>query len=71
MRQEKVWLSLPLQRRSCLQLGIAGLMGGSFFDLFRLTKVAAASDSGSDAGKTSQTSDELHFDLDGWWPNPL
>ncbi|MBL8873359.1 MAG: hypothetical protein JNK90_26500, partial [Planctomycetaceae bacterium] len=54
MRQEKVWLSLPLQRRSCLQLGIAGLMGGSFFDLFRLTKVAAASDSGNDAGKPAK-----------------
>lgn len=54
MRQEKIWLSLPMQRRSCLQLGIAGLMGGSFFDLFRLTKVASASDSTSSDSKPAR-----------------
>ena len=32
-------------RRSFLQLGITGLAGGSFFDLFRLTRQAVAADS--------------------------
>jgi hypothetical protein len=54
MLQEKVWLTLPMRRRSCLQLGIAGFLGGSFFDLFRLTKMAAASDSTSADGKPAQ-----------------
>lgn len=51
MQNEKVWLGMPMRRRSCLQLGLGGLLGGSFFDLFRLTKIASASESSPAASK--------------------
>jgi hypothetical protein len=66
MRQEPVWLSMPMQRRSCLQLGIGGLLGGSFFDLFRLTRMASASDSSnSDSAPNKRPSSCILIWMDG------
>ena len=38
------WWARPMSRRRGLQLGIGGLAGGSFLDLFRLVREARAAD---------------------------
>ena len=55
-----------MHRRNCLQLGLAGLAGGSFVDLLAMRLRI-----GWQCAVTGQTPNELHFDLDGWRPNPL
>jgi hypothetical protein len=38
------WWERPMSRRRGVQLGIGGLAGGSFLDLFRLVRAARAAD---------------------------